>query len=136
MKRSNTWTAGMIAIFVVGMILSLADGPRPLSSTRVVFAADAVKIDGLSNDPRQFRIQVDQIIAKTDALIQRLKGNSSAQAIVLDLMQTRDNVLREISKIEASPGDAKWTVKEMRDSVQAMLKLLKDQYEKAEAAGG
>jgi hypothetical protein len=97
-------------------------------------AADSLKIDGLPNDPRQFRAQVEQVIAKVDGVVQKLKGNQTAQALVLDLMQTRDNIMREIGKMDGAPGDAKWSPQEMRDSVNAMLRLLKDQYEKATAA--
>lgn len=102
----------------------------------VSWAADTLKIDGLPNDPRQFRTSVDPLIAKVDKLIEKLKATPNAPPIVLDLIQTRDNVLREIVKIEATPGDAKWTPKEMRESVESMLKLMKDQYDKASAMGG
>ena len=95
------------------------------------FAADMLKIDGLSNDPRQFRTQVDQLISKTDSLIAKLRANPNNQAIVLDLLQTRDDILRELPKVDSAPGDAKWNAREMMESVQSKLKLLKDQYDKA-----
>lgn len=95
------------------------------------FAADVLKIDGLSSDPKQFRTQVDQLISKTDGLIAKLRANPNNQAVVLDLIQTRDDILREIPKIDSAPGDAKWTAREMMESVQSKLKLLKDQYDKA-----
>ena len=94
-------------------------------------AAEVLKIDGLSSDPKQFRIQVDQLISKTDTLIAKLRANPNNQAIILDLLQTRDDILREIPKIDSAPGDAKWTAREMIESVQSKLKLLKDQYDKA-----
>lgn len=94
-------------------------------------AAEVLKIDGLSSDPKQFRIQVDQLISKTDTLIAKLRANPNNQAIILDLLQTRDDILREIPKIDYAPGDAKWTAREMIESVQSKLKLLKDQYDKA-----
>ena len=97
----------------------------------ISFAADVLKIDSLSNDPKQFRTQVDQLISKTDTLIAKLRANPNNQAIVLDLLQTRDDILREIPKIDSAPGDAKWTAREMMESVQSKLKLLKDQYDKA-----
>jgi hypothetical protein len=74
---------------------------------------------------------VDQLISKTDSLIAKLKAKPASQAMVLDLMQTRDDILREIAKIDSAPGDAKWTAQEMRESVQSKLKLLKEQYDKA-----
>jgi hypothetical protein len=101
------------------------------SGSGVALAADSLNIEGLSGDPRQFRIQVNQILSKADKLIEKLRKIPTAQAIALDLMQTRDNILREIVKMDGSPGDAKWTAQEMRESVQAMLKLLKEQYDKA-----
>lgn len=122
---------------VLGCLLFwLSDMPGSDRASGIVLAADSLKIEGLSNDPKQFRAQVDQIITKVDSLIKKLKENPSARAITLDLEQTRDNILREIVKIEAAPGDAKWTSKEMRESVQVMLKLLKDQYEKAAGTVG
>jgi len=110
--------------------------PGGLTGSGIVLAADGLKLEGLSNDPKQFRAQVDQALAKVAGLIEKLKSNPNARPIVLDLMQTRDNVLRELPKIEAAPGDAKWTSQEMRDSVKAMLMLLKDQYDKAAGTAG
>lgn len=104
-------------------------GSREMSG--MALAADVLKIDGLSTDPKQFRTQVDQLISKTDTLIAKLRANPNNQAIVLDLLQTRDDILREIPKIDSAPGDAKWTAREMIESVQSKLKLLKDQYDKA-----
>ncbi len=97
----------------------------------LVTAAEPLKIDGLPKEPRQFRAQVDQILTRVDALITKLKADPRNRTIVLDLLQTRDDILREIVKIESAPGDAKWTAREMRESVEAKLKLLKEQYDKA-----
>jgi hypothetical protein len=97
----------------------------------VTFAADTLKLDGLPDDPRQFRAAVDQVIKKVDTLIEQLRAKPGGQAIVLDLLQTRDDILRELPKIDGAPGDAKWTQKEMRESVQDKLRLLKGQYDKA-----
>lgn len=122
----------LLGLMCAGYIVSgLGDliGSRGMSG--VAFAADALKIDGLSHDPKQFRTQVDQLISKADSLIAKLKANPNNQAVVLDLMQTRDDILREIPKIDSAPGDAKWTANEMRSSVESKLKLLKDQYDKA-----
>lgn len=123
-------TALVIGLFL-GWLVPWADIPGQSPRWGVVLAADSLKLDGLSKDPRQFRMQVDQILAKVDGVIEKLKKAPKAQALVLDLMQTRDNILRKIPKIDAAPGDAKWSSQEMRDSVQAMLMPLKDQYEKA-----
>jgi outer membrane murein-binding lipoprotein Lpp len=122
----------LVGMMCAGWIASgLGDihGPRWMSGVAV--AADALKIDSLSSDPKQLRIQVDQLISKTDNLIAKLKTDPNNQAIVLDLLQTRDDILREIPKIDSAPGDAKWTAQEMRDSVLSKLKLLKRQYDKA-----
>jgi hypothetical protein len=64
-----------------------------------------------------------------DALIGKLNGKGASPAL-LDLIQTRDNVLRELPKVESAPDGAKWTAKDARESVDAMLRLLKQQYEK------
>lgn len=103
----------------------------PSSPGSVVFAAESLNIAGLPKEPRAYRVQVEQSLKRVDSLIERLKGKDDVKGLVLDLEQTRDNILREISKIETAPGDAKWTAQEMRDSVDAMLKLLKEQYDKA-----
>lgn len=123
---------GLLGLLCAGYIVSgLGDliGSRGMSG--VAFAADALKIDGLSSAPTQFRTQVEQLISKADSLIAKLKANPINNAVVLDLMQTRDDILREIPKIDSAPGDAKWTANEMRASVESKLKLLKDQYDKA-----
>lgn len=99
-------------------------------------ASDTLTIDGLPKDPRAYRTQVALIIKKADALIEKLKSKPEARTAVLDIMQTRDNILREISKVENRPDGAKWFDQEMRDSVDAMLKLLKSQYDKAAEAAG
>lgn len=98
----------------------------------IALAAEAsLNVEGLSRDPKAFRSQVDQIIRHVDSLLQKLKENQKARGAVLDLMQTRDNVLREIGKVENTPDGAKWKSGEARESVELMLRLLKTQYEKA-----
>jgi hypothetical protein len=131
MRSTMRWMA-LLGVMSVGCFMSeLGDvhGLRGISG--IAFAADVMKIDGLSSDPKQFRAQVEQLVNKTDTLIAKLKANPTHQAVVLDLMQTRDDILRELPKIDSAPGDAKWTAKEMHESVQSKLKLLKDQYDKA-----
>lgn len=102
----------------------------------VALAADTLTIEGLPKDPKAYRAQVDQILKKADALIEKLKAQPDRPPIVLDLIQTRDNILREIFKVESKPEGSKWFDQEMRDSVDAMLKLLKQQYDKAAEAEG
>ncbi|HEX9786138.1 MAG TPA: hypothetical protein VGA56_25855 [Opitutaceae bacterium] len=110
--------------------------PGSEGNSGVVFAADSLNVEGLPGELRQFRSQVNQILSKADRLIEKLRKIQTAQAMALDLMQTRDNILREIVKMDGAPGDAKWTAQEMRESVQAMLKLLKEQYDKAAGTSG
>lgn len=102
-----------------------------LSGWGVALAADSLNVDGLPKDSRAFLVQVDQIISKVDSLLAKLKSNPKATPMVLDLMQTRDNIKREILKMQVTPDGAKWTLADGRASVEAMLKLLKDQYDKA-----
>lgn len=113
---------------MVRMVLLLAMGVCGLGA--IAFAAEALKIDGLSHDPKQFRVQVEQLVNKTDGLIAKLRGNPEFQALVLDLLQTRDDILRELPKIDSAPGEAKWTGKEMMESVRSKLNLLKQLYDK------
>jgi hypothetical protein len=103
----------------------------PLRHLDLAYAADTLNIDGLPKDPKAYRAQVEQILKKVDALTEKLKGNQNARPIVLDLLQTRDDILREIPKVESTPEGSKWSLQEGRDSVDAKLKLLKDQYDKA-----
>ncbi len=91
--------------------------------------ADELKVDNLPADPKAYRTQVDQIIRKVDDLINKLKDKGFSPSL-LDLMQTRDNIVREIYKVENAPDGAKWMPNEARASVDAMLRLLKEQYEK------
>lgn len=102
----------------------------------IALAAESLNVEGLPKDPKAYRAQVDQILKKVDGLIEKMKGNEKALPVVLDLQQTRDNVLREIYKVENKPDGSKWGVQEMRESVDAMLKLLKAQYEKATEMAG
>lgn len=103
----------------------------------IALAAEELKVEGLPKDPKAFRAQVDQILKKVDGLIEKMKGNQKVPtAVVLDLIQTRDNVTREIYKVENKPDGSKWGAQDMRESVDAMLKLLKAQYEKATEMAG
>ncbi|MEW6543763.1 MAG: hypothetical protein AB1411_09135 [Nitrospirota bacterium] len=110
--------------------------PYPVGTGIAFAGSDAFSVEPLPKDPKEFRRQVDQIVGKADSLIGKLKANPKAAAAVLDLVQTRDNILREVVKVEGTPDGSKWTFNEMRDSVGAMLKLLKDQYDKASSLGG
>lgn len=122
----------LLGLLCAGYIVSgLGDHNDSYGMSRVGFAADALKIDELSSGPKEFHTQVDQLISKTESLIAKLGANPNNQAIALDLLQIRDDSLREIPKIDSAPGDAKWTARVMIESVQSKLKLLKDQYDKA-----
>lgn len=136
MRLSTVQLVLSAGIMFSSLLIWPGDMPGLDRGLGIARAADGLKIDGLSNDPRQFRAQVDQILVKADGLIKKLKGNTTAQATVLDLLQTRDNILREIVKMDGKPGDARWAEQEMKDSVQAMLKLLKEQYDKAAGTTG
>jgi len=122
----------LLGMMCAGYIVSGLDdliGSRGMSG--VACAADVLKIAGLSHDPKQFRTQVEQLISKADSLIAKLKADPNNQAVVLDLMQTHDDILPEFPRIDSAPGDAKLTAQEMCARVESKLKLLKDQYDKA-----
>jgi hypothetical protein len=129
MNRSVAHIAGVLS--AAGMLLFFPAFFVNHGAPDLAMAAEPLKIDGLPKESQPFRAQVNQILAKVDSLINKLKADPKNRAIVLDLIQTRDDILREIVKIEAAPGDAKWTAREMRESVEAKLKLLKEQYDKA-----
>ncbi len=110
---------------VVAVFMAAVVGMGP-----VVSWADSLNVEGLPKDPAAYKAKVDEIIGKVDQVIGKLKGDQSKFAIVSDLMQTRDNVVREIFKVQNKPDGSKWGA-EMRESVDDMLKLLATQYEKA-----
>lgn len=132
MRRMHYWMWRWIPAVLVCTPLWLGGVELP-GSVGDASAADALSIDGLPKDPKAYRAQVDQLLKKVDGLIEKLKGNPTATAIVLDLLQTRDDILREIPKAEVKPDGAKWTLQEGRESVDAKLKLLKALYDKAAA---
>jgi hypothetical protein len=131
MTRERLWKEAWLAAAVGGLVVWLGGSVERPGALGLVHAADTLTIEGLPKEPRSYRAQVDQILKKADALIEKLRGKPEARPIVLDLIQTRDNILREISKVESRPDGSKWFDKEMRDSVDAMLKLLKSQYDRA-----
>lgn len=92
--------------------------------------ADSLTVDGLPKDPAAYKAKVDEIVGKVDQLIGKIKGDPTKFALASDLMMTRDNVMREIYKVQNKPDGSKWGA-EMRESVDDMLKLLAVQYEKA-----
>ncbi len=94
-------------------------------------AAEPLTIDGLPQDPKAYRAQIEQLLKKVDELVNKLKGNPEALPVVLDLQQTRDDIMRELPKAETVPDGAKWTIEEGRASIEAKLQLLKALYDKA-----
>lgn len=131
MKRSlSPQTVGILAVFGV-LSLCLTDTTVRMRGPDLALAAEELKVEGLPSDPKSFRAQIEQIISKVDNLIEKLKGNPNASTMVLDLIQTRDTVLRELPKVEHQPAGSKWSEKEARESVEWMLRLLKAQYDKA-----
>ena len=92
--------------------------------------ADEIEVEGLPEEPAAYKAKVDGIIAKVDKVIDKLKGDKEKFALVSDLMMTRDNVMREIYKVQNKPDGSKWGA-EMRESVDLMLQLLAVQFEKA-----
>jgi hypothetical protein len=131
MGTMTTWKSALV-VGTLGCLAVWFGGAVPqMEVPGIALAADSLNVEGLPKDPKAFRAQVDQILSKATSLIDKLKGNEKALPAVLDLMQTRDNVLREIPKMESTPDGSKWTLDEGRASVEAMLKLLRDQYDKA-----
>lgn len=101
-----------------------------------VALADELNIDNLPKDPKAYRASVEKILKQVDSLVDQLKDKPEALRAVQDLQMTRDNVMREIVKIEAQPDGSKWTAAQMRVSVDLMLALLQKQYEKAQEVAG
>lgn len=140
MSRKVHMTVGKLTPIVMTLVcfhLWLGGVVGQFGITGIALAASAsLNVEDLPKDPRAYRVQVEQILIKANSMIDKLKGNQSALAAVLDLIQTRDNILREILKMEVTPDGSKWTLDEGRASVDAMLKLLKDQYDKAAGMAG
>jgi hypothetical protein len=116
--------SGVMSLWLTGTTVRLG-GPV------LALAAEELKVEGLPSDAKGFRAQIEPIISKVDKLINKLKGNPNASTMVLDLIQTRDTVLRELPKVENQPAGSKWSEKDARESVEWMLRLLKAQYDKA-----
>ncbi|MFO0774509.1 MAG: hypothetical protein U0172_07595 [Nitrospiraceae bacterium] len=109
--------AGLLSLAVMGVGMSAS-------------WADSLTVEGLPKDAAAYKGKVDEIIAKVDQAIGKIKGDASKFAVVSDLMMTRDNVMRELYKVQNKPEGSKWGA-EMRQSVDQMLQLLATQYEKA-----
>jgi hypothetical protein len=123
---------GVVTLAAFGVLLFwLVSTTAGMGGAAPALAAEELKVEGLPSDARGFRAQIEQIISKVDRLIEKLKGNPNTSIMVLDLIQTRDNMLRELPKVENRPDGSKWTEKEARESVNWMLRLLKVQYDKA-----
>lgn len=131
MRRDSLWKSALVMTAFVCLYIWLGGQSGQPGDFDIARAAETLNIEGLPKDPKAYRAQVDQILKKVDGLIDKLKGKQNALPVVLDLIQTRDDILREIPKVEHTPDGSKWTLQEGRDSVDAKLKLLKVQYEKA-----
>ena len=129
-RRLGPQMVATLAAFGV-MTLWLISTTARMGGPDLALAAEELKVEGLPSDAKGFRAQIEQIISKVDKLIDKLKGNHNASTMVLDLIQTRDTVLRELPKVENQPAGSKWSEKEARESVERMLRLLKAQYDKA-----
>jgi hypothetical protein len=97
--------------------------------------ADELNVQNLPKEPRSYRESVEKLITKVDALLEKQKGNKQAESAVQDLLQTRDNIVRELPKVEKAPDGAKWFPEEGRNSVDKMLLDLKLRYDKLASAG-
>lgn len=98
-----------------------------------VASADELNVQNLPKDPAGYRDAIQKLIAKVDALLEKQKGNKQMEAAVQDLLQTRDNIFRELPKVEKAPDGAKWSPEEGRNSVDKMLLDLKLRYDKLAA---
>lgn len=127
--RVRLYALGLVTLATLGWSLLWSLEPPQLA------AAESFNVDNLPKDAKEFRRSVDQIIKRVDGLLNKLKDKPDALTALMDLMQTRDNILREIEKLDSKDG-SKWTAGEARESVELMLKLLKAQYEKAAGLAG
>jgi hypothetical protein len=129
-RRLGSQMVATLAAFGV-LSLWLTGTTARMGGPDLALAAEELKVEGLPSDAKGFRVQIEPIISKVDKLIDKLKGNPNASTMVLDLIQTRDTVLRELPKVENQPAGSKWSEKDARESVEWMLRLLKAQYDKA-----
>jgi hypothetical protein len=99
--------------------------------------ADELNVENLPKDPKEYRQAIEKIIVKVNALVEKQKNNKQAESSVLDVLQVRDNIFRELPKVEKTvPDGAKWWDAEGRSSVDKMLQLLKLRYDKLASIGG
>ena len=89
-RMTRSWLALVAA--ALGCLAVWLCGVPQMDVPGVSLAADSLNVEGLPKDPKAFRAQVDQILSKATNLIDKLKGKEKALPVVLDLMQTRDNV--------------------------------------------
>jgi len=124
---TNIRACGVAVVACCLVFMGLVAGP--VAPTGLAYAAE-LNVDNLPGDPKAFRAQVDQIVGRVSSIIEKAKDSKGTDPALLDLIQTRDNILREVPKVEHTPDGAKWTAKEAQASVQSMLKLLKTQLDK------
>lgn len=133
MSRSRKVT--VIGTTVLGVAL-WASGPAIIpGGIQPVWAEDTLDVENIPDDPKALRVKVEKTVGKVDGLINKLKSDPEKAHLVMDLQMTRDNLMRELPKVESGPNGSKWLASDMKESVTSMMKLLALQYEKAQGGG-
>lgn len=99
-------------------------------------AAEPLDVEGLPQHPEAYKQQVDRIVKRVDTLIDKVKAERAGEPALLELVQARDNVQDEAVKVVYHPPESRWTTEEARESTDAMLRVLKAQYDKAAELAG
>jgi len=122
-----------LAVLIPCLSLSLMGVWGALALPAGAEATEELKVEGLPQEPEAYKRQVDRIVERVDALIDKMSKEKSGEPALLELIQARDNVKEEALKVVYRPEEARWTTEEARESTDAMLKFMKAQYEKASA---
>lgn len=118
-----------LSLTLAGLISLALPGPAQAG-------VEPLNVEGLSQQPEAYKQQVDRIVNRVDTFIDKMKAEKAGEPVLLELMQARDNVQDEAVKVVYHPPESRWTTEEARESTDAMLRVLKAQYEKAADLAG
>lgn len=102
--------------------------------------AEAIDIDSLPGNKKQYRSTVQKFLKKVDGMIAKLKQNAGSldlpegkrsDRVILELISLRDITERELAKFDFTEH-GRFTEDEVRNSVNQALTLLGERYEAAE----
>ena len=133
MHRLALMHLALIGALICGGVLWQASVPAPAR-------AEAIDVDSLPGNQKQYRSTVKKFLKKVDGMIANLKQNAGSldlpegkksERVILELISLRDITERELEKFDFTEH-GKFTEDEVRNSVNQALTLLGERYEAAE----